>query len=423
MPQKLILNYGDGTVPLTLQGAASVTLLQENPSTPIENLPEAFRAAVEENAIDSKPLAQLLSPTDDVTIVISDVTRMWMHQDQITELLIRYLHDNVGMAFERIVVLVALGTHRPQTEEEMRRTASDYAVSHVRCVNHNGDGLVLVGTTSRGTPVKVNPLAIDRKLILIGGTVHHLLAGYGGGRKSILPGISGEETIQANHRLALHPTMPCSNPSVGIGKLDRNPVHEDMMEAAAMVKPLFSINLVVNSAGRHVGLLCGDYRNAWLESCKLVNRLFGVRIDQQYDVVIVSGGGYPKDINLYQGSKTLINAVEAVKPGGEILYISECREGGGPESFFGWMKPLNEGRLDEALREDFTIAGYIFYVIHEFCTKYDIRMLTALNPDNARAIGLHPVSSPEKLLEGISFQGKSVAVMPYGGSIVPLFSR
>ncbi len=234
------LPWGDQTIALPVNGAAAVDVLTEKPVETIRDVPAAFLRAVEA-PIASLPLKALISPEDSVTVVISDITRAWMHQDVIAELLVRYLHDQMRLPYDRIAVMVAIGSHRPQTADEMIRIASRFVTDHVAVINHDclAPGLPLLGTTSRGTPVRVNPLAVGRKVILIGGTVHHMIAGYGGGRKSILPGISSWETIQRNHSHALDPDAPRSNPRIGQGRLADNPVHEDMMEAARLVNPCF----------------------------------------------------------------------------------------------------------------------------------------------------------------------------------------
>lgn len=413
--------YGDDSVTLPIEGAARVDILNENETNPVADVREAFRHAVEEGAIGCPPLRERVHAGDSVTIVISDVTRMWMHQDVITELLVRYLHEKLGLPYADITVLVALGTHRPQTDDEMRKTASSFVFEHVACVNHDAHApdLAELGITSRGTRVRLNALAIGRKVITIGGTVFHLLAGFGGGRKSIVPGIAGWDTIQQNHRMALDPVLPRPNPAVGLGLVPENPVHLDMQEAARMLAPAYSLNLCINGDGQYIGVFGGDIEPAWEASCHCVREAFTVPIDCRYDAVVASSGGYPKDIDLYQGSKTLINAMQAVKPGGTVLFFAECREGGGPAAFFDWLQPLSQGRLDEALRADFTIAGYIFYAICAFAREADIRMLTALNPRQAKEMNIRAVPDVHSLLFDFDFTGKTVAVMPHAANTVP----
>ena len=347
-----------------------------------------------------------------------------MHQDRICPLLVDYLHDVVGMPYANIVFLVALGTHRPQSEAELRRITGGDVMDRVRVLNHEADQpLVSMGTTSRGTQVQISPWVVGRKVILMGGTVHHLLAGYGGGRKSIVPGVAGELTIRQNHRHALHPSEPRSSDAVGCGRLEGNPVHEDMMEAAEMVTPVFGINLVVDGRGDHIALPSGHYALAWEESCRLVDRYNGVPIAQRFDAVVASCGGFPKDMNLYQGSKTMINAREAVKPGGRFIFLAECPEGGGPDEFFGWSKPLLEGRLDAALRAGFTIAGYVFYACCEIARGTDFHMLSRLPAEVLAPMGIQAIADEAELAALLDFGEQSVAVMPHGGSTVPIPPR
>ncbi|MBQ8537500.1 MAG: nickel-dependent lactate racemase [Clostridia bacterium] len=421
MAEPLAFRYGDESLQIPVEGAQWIRLLEEKPNTPINDLGAAFHQAVEADMIASRPLKELIAPNEQVTLVVSDVTRAWMHQDVVCELLVKYLHEEMSLPFENLVILIAQGTHRPHTQAEMVKTVSAYVAERVRLVNHDAMAadLAFVGNTSRGTPVKVNPLCVGRKVIMVGGTVHHLIAGYGGGRKSIVPGVAGWETIQKNHSYALHPVFSQAAEHVGLGILEKNPVHLDMVEAAEMVAPVFGVNLVVNAQGRHCALLCGHWLKAWEQSCKMVNDLFGLPISEKADVVIAGCGGFPKDINLYQGVKSLLNANEAVKDGGEIIFLCQCREGGGPPDFFDWIKPLKEGRLTEALRANFTIAGYVFFAMCQVARRCKVRMLTQLPPETTLAVGVEACQSLDELLRRVDFAGKTVYAMPFGGSILP----
>lgn len=415
------LRYGKGTVKLDLSEAASVNYLYGNDMPAIGDLTEAFRRAVEEDCAGA-PLRERLSAGDKITIVLSDITRFWMRQDRICELLVKYLESECGIADENIAVLIALGTHRPMTESELETLASPYVYARCRVINHDCDAkdLVYIGETRYRNRVEVHPLAVDRKVITVGGTVHHLMAGYGGGRKSILPGICSRATIRHNHSMALDPKEPHSSELVGSGKLKSNPIHEDMDDAAALVAPVFGINIVVNAHSEHSGLFCGDFREAWLESCAYCQQYYGKEISAETDVVIASCGGYPKDLNLYQGVKSLLNGVNALKPGGTFVFLCECPEGGGAPDFFDWTKPLSQGRLDPALREAFTIAGYIFYASCEAIRKAGrFLMLSEINPNQVRDMRIESFGSMDEILKELPLTGKSVTVIPYGGYVLP----
>ena len=420
-PQAVTLKYGKGTVALDLSGAASVEWLYGSDMPRIDDLQGAFERAVEADAVGA-PLKERLSPGDRVTIVISDITRFWMRQDRICEMLLKYLESACGIRDEDVCVLVALGTHRKQTPEELEKVASTYVYKRVRVVNHDCDApdLVRVGVTSGGNPIEVNPLVVGRKVLVISGTVHHLMAGYGGGRKSILPGVSGRETIRRNHRLSLDETEPRSSEWIGSGKLTDNPLNEDMIEAAAMVAPVFGISIVVNTEGQHSALFCGDFEAAWRRSCAYCQRYYGRQIDRLSDVVVASCGGYPKDLNLYQGVKSLLNGINAMKPGGTFVFLCECPEGGGAPDFFDWTKPLSEGVLDPALRQAFTIAGYIFYASCEAIARAGrFLMLSRIDPALVKDMKIEAYNDLSELTGRLDVTGKSVTVIPYGGYVLP----
>jgi lactate racemase len=422
---KFSLGYGDTTVEIGFDGAKSIQVLQGESIPAADDFKEIFLQAVGPGCIASKPLDELILPEDKVTIVISDITRFWMRQDQVCAQLIPYLHEVLGVDYEDIVILIALGTHRAQTEEELKMLVSPEIYKKVKVVNHDcmASDLKFVGTTSRGTQVYVNSLAVGRKVILIGGTIHHLMAGYGGGRKSILPGISGKATINQNHIHSLSPTMPMSNPLIGMGLLERNPVNEDMNEATELVAPVFGINIVRDTRSGNCRLLCGHFARAWEESCRIVQQMMGIPIEKKADIVVVSCGGYPKDINLYQGVKSLINAAEAVKDGGKLLFLAECREGGGAPAYFSWIDSLRRGTLDADLRKDFTIAGYIFYASCEVMARAEVLMLTQIPDETLKGMGARVFSDIKSLLHEVDFTGKDIYIMPYGGYTVPYLKK
>ena len=415
------MKYGTEEVDIEIRGAASVEVLNPDPMPEIDDVAAAFEHCVLDGAIASAPLRDKISSGDKVTIVVSDITRSWMHQGDIITLLGHYLHDELKVAFEDIIILIALGTHRKSTEQEKEIIAGSYMYSNVSVVDHDCDGdNVLVGTTSRGTDVCVNPLVVGRKVIVVGGTVHHMMAGFGGGRKNILPGVSSRTTIRQNHERALDPNIAHSDPRVGCALLEDNPINEDMNEAASFVDVTYGINIVVATNGRFSGLFGGDLFEAWKESCIYQKKCYEKWIDHEADIVVVSSGGYPKDMNLYQGCKGMLNGIRAMKEGGQMLWLCKCPEGCGAPDYTAWLKPLKEGRLDSALRADFTIGGFIFYLTVENLRKGECRILTTIDNDTAQPMGMNAFTDAADFVQGIDFTGKRVYVIPYGGSVVPM---
>ncbi len=420
--ENIKLKYGKEQINISIDGAKSVKTLLENPMREIEDIEKEFRYCVEEGVIGSKPLKELIAPDDPVTIVVSDMTRFWMRQDIICELLVKYLHDDMSVPYENIAVVIAIGTHRKNSAEERKTLVGEFVYDHVeRVVDHDCDAedLVYVGTTPLGTRVSINPLAVGRKLIIIAGTVHHLMAGYGGGRKSIVPGIASRETIKMNHSRALDPNEPRSDSRVGSGKFTMNPINIDMIDAGRLVKPVFGINICVNSASKHSGLFCGDFEQSWKESCMYIQKCYGLPIEKEADVVFVSCGGFPKDLNFYQSTKSLFNGVRAMKEGGTIVLMAQCSEGSGARDFFDWIVPLKNGCLDESLRKDFTIGGYIFYAACEAIRKGRVLLLSDLDPKEVSDMGVESFSSMDELMKNVDVKDKDVYVIPYGGSVLP----
>lgn len=416
------LKYGKTSIEIDLDGAKSIDTLVEKPMREIDDIEKEFRYSIEDGVIGALPLKDLIKSDDKVTVIISDLTRFWMHQDVICSLLVKYLREDMNIPTENIAVLIALGTHRKNTEEEKKTLAGEYAYNNcAMVVDHDcdADDLKYVGTTSMGTEVYVNPLAVGRKVIVISGTVHHLMAGYGGGRKSIVPGIAGRKTIKMNHIRALDVNEPKSDERVGSGKFTNNPINIDMLEAGRMVNPVFGINICVNSASKHSGLFSGDFEKAWKESCMYIQKSYGLPIEKEYDVVFVSCGGFPKDLNFYQSSKSLFNGIRAMKDGGTIVLLAQCGEGSGAKDFFDWIEPLKRGCLDESLRKDFTIGGYIFYAACEAIRRGNVLLLSELEPEEIKDMGVISYNSLEELMRHVDVENKEICVIPYGGSVLP----
>lgn len=420
--EQIKLKYGKSTVDISTEGAKSVKTLTENPMKEIEDIEKEFRYCITDGVIGGKQLKELVSDDDKITVIISDMTRLWMHQDVICKLLVEYMHEELKIPFENIAVVIALGTHRKNSEDEKKILSSEYVYENVaQVVDHDcdADDLVNIGTTSLGTEVYVNPLVVGRKVIVISGTVHHIMAGYGGGRKSIIPGVASRETVKMNHSRALDPVKPKSSELIGSGRLNKNPINVDMEEAGKMVQPVFGVNICVNSASKHSALFCGEFDKAWISSCLYIQKSYGLPIDYEADIVFVSCGGFPKDLNFYQSTKSMFNGIKALKPGGTLVLFAECSEGSGAKDFFDWIKPLKEGHLDESLRKDFTIGGYIFYAACEAIKKGNVLLLSNLDPNEVKDMGVTSYNNIDELMKHVDVKDKDVYVIPYGGSVMP----
>lgn len=280
-----------------------------------------------------------------------------------------------------------------------------------------------------GTEVSVNRLVAEAdKVICTGGVIYHYMVGYGGGRKSVLPGISSYQTIQQNHLWAMHAEVGKGSNPICANKITRgNACHDDMMEIAAFVNPAFIVNVVPNLDGDICGIFAGNWVSAWLAATEMVDDIFGVEIEEQADIVIATAGGYPKDINLYQTQKTIDNAVYAMKPGGVSIILSECPDITEPKEFFDWFNYPNDLEMEKAVRANYLISGWVAVRQVEYAKMGTILMLTRPeNNDFARRAALQPVDSMAKALElaydKCGTDQPKITIMANGANTFPIYS-
>ena len=417
--------YGKGTVTVPLDERQMLGVLHGKEVPPLPDLRAALWESLD-HPIDSAPLRALAKPRQKIALVVSDITRFWMRQDLVIPHLTAYLTDACGVDPSDVTIIVANGTHIGGSEYELRTLVTDAVYDRFRVENHDckADDLVYLGTTAHDTPVWVNHTVATADLVIcLGACAHHIMAGFGGGRKSILPGVSGLQTIRHNHAYSLDAARLCSNPAIGNGVLDGNPLHEDMCEAAAMIPHLFMVNLVMNAQMQLASIFSGHWLHAWEAGCKQVDAYYKVEIPALADVIVASCGGFPKDISLYQGTKTIDNVESGVKPGGTIILFIEAPEGGGPEEYFGWAKNLQDGTIEQRLREAFTVAGYIFFQNCEQAQRSNILLYSTIPDACVAPMGMHAYSDLNALLQAAELDGKSIYVIPNGATVIPHLSK
>ena len=414
--------YGDGSVTIPLDENQVKYELTGNRIPALPDIRSAVRRSLEE-PIGCPPLSECVHAGQKAVLIVSDMSRFWMRQDLVIPHLVEYLLDDCGLPPEDLTILVANGTHPGGGEEELRTLVTDAVYEQIRVVNHDcrGDDLVTLGTTSFGTKVAVSGIAARADIcVCLGAATYHVMAGFGGGRKSILPGISAEWTIRQNHALSLDPHELRTYPLVGNGRMADNPLNLDMLEAAGMMKNLFMVNLVVNTQEQHCAVFSGHYRSSWERACREVERVYQVPVPERVDVIVAGAGGYPRDMSLYQGTKAIDNVESGLKPGGTLILVIEAREGGGPEEYFGWSRDLIRGTLEQRLREAFTVAGYIFFLNCEQAKRYRVMLLSGIDPAKTAPMGIESYADVKTLLASADLKGKTIAVIPNAGATVPV---
>ena len=417
--------YGKGSVTLPLDEHQVLGVLHGKTVPPLPDLKQALWESLDD-PIDSAPLRVLAKPGQKIALVVSDITRFWMRQDLVIPHLTAYLTEVCGVDPADVTIVVANGTHPGGEESELRTLVTDAVFDRFRVENHDcqADDLVYLGTTAHDTPVWINRTVATADLVVcLGACAHHIMAGFGGGRKSILPGVSGLQTIRHNHAYSLDAARLRSNPAIGNGVLAGNPLHEDMCEAAAMIPKLFMVNLVMNAQMQLASIFSGHWLHAWEAGCRQVDEYYKVDIPELADVIVASCGGFPKDISLYQGTKTIDNVESGLKPGGTLILFLEAPEGGGPEEYFGWAKNLQDGTIEQRLREAFTVAGYIFFQNCEQAQRSRILLYSSIPDACVAPMGMHAYSSRDALLAAAQLDGKSIYVIPNGATVIPHLTK
>ncbi len=398
------LNYGKGTVNLSLEEKNIIGIIEGNEFKVSSSEDEIILDALH-NPIGSPRLKELVHTGETVCLVIPDITRAWQKTDKFLYRLVEELNAG-GVKDEDITVISAAGSHRKQTKAEHKKLLGKELANRLSVIDHDcfdKENLSYVGETTYGTPVWVNKKALEcDHIVLAGGIVYHFLAGYGGGRKTVLPGICSYETIMHNHALCLKENLgEGKNPNSACSRLQGNPVHEDMMQAAAFLRPTFMFNVVAGHNGKIAAAVSGNYIEAFYGGCKIVDKMDGINIKEKADLVIGTAGGFPKDINFYQTSKTIINVKEAVREGGTMIILSQCSEGLGGNQDVQDMLLNYDNLLDreKELRREYSISKDIAYIFCDLASVYDVIFVSDLDPEFLKKANITVVKTLEEALE------------------------
>jgi nickel-dependent lactate racemase len=274
-----------------------------------------------------------------------------------------------------------------------------------------------MGRTSRGTPVDIfRPVAEADVRICLGNIEFHYFAGCSGGMKAIMPGVSTRDAIQANHREMIR-AEACA------GRLEGNPVREDIEEAAGPCPVHFILNVVLGEDRRILGSFAGHVVRAHRAGCAFLDSLYRVRMQRPADVVLVSAGGSPKDINLYQAQKALDNAKQAVADGGTIILAAECAEGLGDEAFSRWILRGDSPReIVARIHRTFELGGHKAAAIAMVRQRARISLVSGLPPETAARCFMDPFPTVQEALDSALAgrgAGARVCIIPAGGSVLP----
>jgi nickel-dependent lactate racemase len=395
--------YGRGHVVLDVPSDELVGVFEPREMPGVPDL----RAEVERALnmpVKSPRLREVARERRTAAIVVDDVSRSVPN----AELLPAVVDDlrAGGVAMADITVVVATGLHRPLTESELDATRGDLPV---RIVNHDAERegeLVSIGTTSLGWEIKVNRAYLSADLkVLVGDVEFHQFCGYGGGAKSVYPGIADAESIRHNHSMM-------EVEGAGPGRWEGNPVRQEIEEVGRMAGVDFILSVVMNSRKEVVCANAGHVVDAFLAGARVVDEMYRIDVPEAVDLVIASAGGHPKDIDLYQTQKAVAAGRRIVKRGGAIAVLAECPEGHGSDLFDRWMREAACVQdIVERIRAEFVMGGHKAYQFAREISWADVFLLSALPPGQVRAYFMTPLGGAREL-RGLMEAAGTVAVLP-----------
>ena len=347
---KMRLAYGKAGLEISLPDDVTLTVIEPKY---VDGLPDpvaAVRDALRQ-PIGAPPLSNSARASDRVGVVFSDITRPTPNH-----LILPVLLDELTrVPDERITLFNATGTHRANTEAELRGMLGDGIVDRYRIVQNDANDRashVLVGKAASGNDAWIHREFVECSVRILTGFIEpHIFAGFSGGGKAVMPGLALLETVMRNHGAEnLDSPLACWGITRG------NPLWEEVREIAAMVQPTFLLNVALNSDKRITGVFAGDFEEAHAQGCAFVKEKVMVPVDEPFDIVITTNSGYPLDLNLYQSVKGMSAASLVVREGGAIIIAADCWDGIPDHGEYGQM--LLEAESLESLLETIRTPGF-----------------------------------------------------------------
>jgi lactate racemase len=350
-------------------------------------------------------------------VVVADKTRLCGYPAYLPVLLGTLAAH--GAAPRRIRIFIAYGTHAPQSEAESRRAYGEVYGQYER-IPHNCREATFVdlGRTRRGTPVRLRAdIHAASCLITFGAISHHYFAGYGGGRKLIFPGLGEQAAIYANHGLFLDRAARRLAPGCRSGRLDGNPLAEDLAECESFRPADLAVHGLLNSHGEVCDLLVGQGVAHFRQACARHAAHCEVAAERSYDLVLASCGGRPKDINFIQSHKSIHHAADFVRDGGRLIVLAECPDGIGSQTFLPWFEAGGWERAFDRLAAGYVGNGGTALAMMAKSARIRVSLVTRLAPEIARRIGV-AIWSPEQVQACLDHHQGSLAVIPNAGMVV-----
>ncbi|MCX8084746.1 MAG: nickel-dependent lactate racemase [Calditerrivibrio sp.] len=359
-------------------------------------------------------IEEVIAHSNHTLIILPDITRK-----SGAEIFIPYLFNIFEQYNKSFNIIFAIGTHRSLTEDEKKLILTEqiYEKYSHKIIDHNPDDVdshFYFGKTRNNTPILINNAYLKADTIIpIGSVSYHYFAGFGGGRKLIIPGIAARKTALHNHKLVLDEENRCKNRFATTANLKNNPVHNDLVEAIMIArrgKTFFSINTILNDNNEIIDLTCGDLFTAHIEACEKLKQYTSIRVGEKYNNVIVSAGGFPKDINMVQAQKSLDRITNIVKDGGNIFFFAECKDGYGNEHFKNFFDLPSSKEMFNRLLFDYQINRQTAYNLRSITERFNCYLFSGFNEEDTKRMGFIKLKSIDEIKNLIKNQ--SLAIVP-----------
>lgn len=417
--QTIALPYGKGIQTALLPDEIDLQVI-DPASESVAQSPEVLIEMALDHPIGTAPVEALVSPEDEVVIIVNDHTRPGPNRQIVKGLIARL--EQAGVRDEKVTFVVATGSHRATTPAELDDIIGPEMQRRFKVHVHDcqdEENLVYLGDSSQGMPLFVNRLVAESSFVITTGLIapHHS-AGYSGGRKSIVPGVAGLKSLKIHHSLPIRPFEPA------MGFIYGNPFHEASLEAAKMLKVKFMINAVQDPHKQNIAFVAGDIEAAHAEGVRLCQKACEVEIHELADVVITSPGGYPRDINLYQAQKALSVAEPLAKPGGVYILLVEGVDGIGEGVFKDWMveAPSPEAVIRRFEEEGYNVGSNKAFMYARALTKGRVIVVSDyLKESDLKAMMLEWAPNLQSALDSVYSQAafNKVIALPRAVNIIP----
>jgi len=415
-----LLPYGNEKIPISIpqKNLLKICWLKETPG--VKDNIKAIKEAIK-NPIGSPTIPIITQRKRNAVVICTDITRPTPDK-----LLIPPILDEVnkgGISDKNIKVIIARGQHRKMTEEEVKEKVGKEVFKRVKISQHDPDNnLFYLGKSKRGNELWVNKDVVQTDVkISTGNIVPHRYAGYGGGAKSILPGISSREAIGYNH-------LYVETGEAALGKTKGNPVREEMEEAAKMIGLDMIVNTVMNVKNEIVKVIAGDPAMAHQAGVKVCNDIYGIQIPERAEIILASS--YPMDISFYQASKTLEAIGHIIKEKSTIIMLSPCYEGIGGKDFVDFLKEKTPEDIIKNIKahpEKNVVSGIISYLITKCKEKAKIYLISeGIEDKDIIEMGMLPAKSAQTVLNDALKNYRDdakVLVLPTASVTLPLLEE